>query len=394
MFASSGLTNLILDGISPRPVPAGRFISRMGGLAFIGLSWVGCAGAAQAQSLFDRSENVTVAARPRPEYDPLGLRIGAGFLVYPEVTLGETLDDNVFELPSSDLLDVLAQQLPDPQRFTRFTDKMRPLTDATLSIEPSITIKSNWNQHSLKLTANTTIDRSAEYPDFSADFPGPSHTPFGNSEQYNVAADGTLNVRHDLTVNVDASYGRQLLPRTFDGYVIVSSAPHALGVMASFSPLFENIADAKVEIVKDFARFRFTVSGEFQNYDYTDGFGPTFNFNYGSTLQPNPAKSSLTVGPIDQTFHNHDSPIEYLRGDYALSTDVALFAEETTTETRYPNGLFQNRFSSETLVGVNFQVFSLITAEIGVGNLYDVVYSHGLKPVDTPDARLNLTYFP
>ncbi|MCI0430482.1 MAG: outer membrane beta-barrel protein, partial [Rhodospirillales bacterium] len=40
----------------------------------------------RAQSVFER---------PRPDYDPLGIRAG-GFLIYPQVELGEAYNDNIF----------------------------------------------------------------------------------------------------------------------------------------------------------------------------------------------------------------------------------------------------------------------------------------------------------
>jgi len=367
----------------------------MGGLALIGSFSAAGAAAAQALSLFDRSENVTVQDRPRPEYDPLGMRIGVGFLLYPKVTVGETLDDNVVDLPSSDLLDVLAQELPDPQRFTQFTNRLRPLADAQLSLEPNVTIKSNWNQHSLELAADAILSRSANYPDFSANYPTFGHTAFQDSDQYSFTAAGVLNVRHDLTVNIDASFSHKLLPRTFDGYVIVLSNPAALDVATSIAPLFANVTDVKLEVVKDFSRLRLTARGEFEGSEYPNGFGPTFTFNdIGPTLQPDPAKSFLTDGPIGQDFHNHDDFTQYLRGDYALSPDFALFAEETVVESEYPNIRFRNRFDEETLVGANFQIPSLVTAEIGVGYLYSHVDYAGIKQIETPDLRANVTYFP
>ena len=366
----------------------------MGSLALVGSLSVVCAGA-QAQSVFDRSANVTVQDRPRPEYDALGLPLGVGFVAFPKVTLGATYDDNVVDLPSSDLLDVLAQALPAPQRFTQFTDKLRPLADAQLTIEPNLVIKSNWNQNSLEFTADGIFTRSANYPGFSANYPEPSHTGFENSDQYSVAAAGVLNVRHDLTINLDGSYARRLLPRTFDGYVIVVSVPTALDVAASIAPLYADETDAKVQVVKDFSRIRLTATGQFQNFDYSDGFGPTFKFNNISPIsQPDPAQSSLTVGRVDQTFHNHDSGTEILRGDYGLSSDFAVFVEETVVETQYPNIRFRDRFDEETLVGLNFQIPSLMTAEIGVGNLYSHVFYTGLKAIDTPDFRARVIYFP
>jgi hypothetical protein len=379
---------LLLNAASRRPV------SRLRGLVLVALLPLACASGALAQDLLDRGENVTVQDRPRPEYDPLGLKLGVGFVIFPKVTVGETFDDNIFGLPSSDLLDVLVREMPDPQRFSQFTGKMRPLTDAQLSIEPNITIKSNWNQHSLELTADAILDRSATYPDFSANSPAFSHTDFFNSDQYSFSAAGTLNVHHDLAINIDASYGRQLLPRTFAGYVLVSSIPTALDVAASFAPLFVNKTEAKIGVVKEFSRLRITLSGQFQDFDYLNGFGPTFKFSGIEPLQISPVKSALTVGPVEEGFQTHDNFTEFVRADYPLSSDFALFAEETVVESQFPNVGFRNRFDEETLFGSNFQVAGFVTAEVGVGYLYSHVSYPDVKPVEAPDFRAKITYFP
>jgi hypothetical protein len=382
------------------PLAAGRrgigaHLRRALGAGLAGLSLCLFAASAQAQSLFDRSVNVTVADRQRPDYDPLGLRLGVGFLLYPKVTVAETYDDNITDLPSNDLLDVLAEQLPATQPFTQYTRVLRPLADAQTSIEPNVTIKSNWNQHSLQFSADAIFNRSADYPSFSATYPNPVRTNFQDSDQYKFAVDGTLNVYHDLVVNFDGSYAHQLLPRTFDGYLIVVTTPTVLGVDVSIAPLYADEYKAKLEVIKDFARLRVTTHGQFQDFEYPPGFGPNFVFTgISPALQPDPTRSSVVVGPFSQAYHNHQSFEEYVRGDYALSSDVALFIDETIGETNYPNIRFRNRFDQETIAGINFQIPSLVTAELGVGYLYSNVYGGNIPSVSTPSFRVILTYFP
>jgi hypothetical protein len=374
-------------------------VSRTGqscGLALLALLMVVCAGAAAAQSIFDRNANITVQNRPRPEYDALGLHLGGGFMMYPKVTFGETFDDNIMDLPETDELDVLVPQLPEPQRsgYMQYTDVLRPLSDARLSIAPSVTIRSNWNQNSFVLTADGAFDESALYSNFSATYPEPVQTVFQNTAQYGVSAAGTLDVYHDLKINLSAQYGHRALPRTFDGYIIVGSVPTKLNVTATISPLYVNETQAEVEVVKDFSRFRITGRAEYIDDIYPDGFGATFRFdNISPENQPDPAKTTLVAGPIGQSFHNHQSVSEFLRGDYGITPDLAVFVEQTFTETEYPFILYRNRLDSETLVGVNFQIPSLITAEIAIGNLYSKVYYAGIKPIDTPDFRADITYF-
>src|SRR3546814_18048169 len=46
-----------------------------------------------AQEVDERK--ITVATRPKPELDPIGVRIGS-FLLYPSIDLGLEFDDNVY----------------------------------------------------------------------------------------------------------------------------------------------------------------------------------------------------------------------------------------------------------------------------------------------------------
>ncbi|HEY5608680.1 MAG TPA: outer membrane beta-barrel protein, partial [Alphaproteobacteria bacterium] len=41
----------------------------------------------------------TVMSRARPDYDPIGLRLG-GFVLYPELWLQESYDSNIFATPT------------------------------------------------------------------------------------------------------------------------------------------------------------------------------------------------------------------------------------------------------------------------------------------------------
>ena len=92
--------------------------------------------------------NVTVRRRPRPEYDPLGIRVGS-FLVLPEISLKESYTDNA-------ALDENDEQ-----------------TDFVTQIQPSVQINSDWSRHALGLELGSDIaihaDQSDEdYEDFFA----------------------------------------------------------------------------------------------------------------------------------------------------------------------------------------------------------------------------------
>ena len=71
--------------------------------------------------------DVAVTARPRPEYDAIGARIGA-FSVFPGVTLGAEYNDNVLASENNKQSDII------------------------FSVQPYVTANSNWGRHSLTAT--------------------------------------------------------------------------------------------------------------------------------------------------------------------------------------------------------------------------------------------------
>jgi len=76
----------------------------------------------------------TVTTRPRPEYDPLGIRY-EGFYFYPKWTQTEVFDDNIFAVPSgttSDLISVFS---------------------------PAFQVRSDFNQHAISLGGRADLGR-------------------------------------------------------------------------------------------------------------------------------------------------------------------------------------------------------------------------------------------
>jgi hypothetical protein len=74
-------------------------------------------------------EGDTVFNRPRPDYDPLGLRIGS-FLAYPSIGLSETYDSNVFAIPG-------------PPNSASVRD------DFFTTLTPGMSITSDWSRHAV-----------------------------------------------------------------------------------------------------------------------------------------------------------------------------------------------------------------------------------------------------
>lgn len=117
--------------------------------------------------------NVPVQRRPRPDYDPLGLRAGA-FLIYPELQAAGNYDSNVFAR-KDDVED-----------------------DFYATVAPRLTAQSQWSRHSLTLDAGA---EAALYKD---------HTD-NNYQDFDTGAEGRLDVtRSDIvTGNLRAGRGHE-----------------------------------------------------------------------------------------------------------------------------------------------------------------------------------------
>ncbi len=92
---------------------------------------------AQAQPV---DPNTTVTQRPRPEYDPLGIRAGT-FLVFPELGVNGVYSDNVG------------------------FDEDDEESDFAVVVQPSVEFVSQWSRHLLQLEAGSNISIQTEESD-------------------------------------------------------------------------------------------------------------------------------------------------------------------------------------------------------------------------------------
>jgi hypothetical protein len=102
----------------------------------------------------------SVLDRPRPEYDPLGLRLGSFFL-YPKLEVDELYNTNVFATASN--------------RKNSFVTVVSPTLD----------LRSNWSQHAVELRAGASVGTYATQ----------SSENYGD---YFVAADGRYDISRFL----------------------------------------------------------------------------------------------------------------------------------------------------------------------------------------------------
>ena len=105
----------------------------------------------------------TATSRVRPEIDHLGARIG-GFRLYPEFSLGEEFNGNIFAVDNNQDIDFIT------------------------TVTPGVRLRPDWNNHALNFDGALTVGRYADHQS-------------ENFEDFRVGIDG----RVDITRNSNAS---------------------------------------------------------------------------------------------------------------------------------------------------------------------------------------------
>lgn len=120
---------------------------------------------------FDRGRNVSVLERPRPDYDPLGIRAG-GFLVFPRVDLGLGATNNTYLTNDDKQGSVIAY------------------------VAPAVIARSDWSRHQVQLNASGQLRR----------FLGESRR---NEDVLNLGALGRLDAGSFFSLTGEAQFSSQ-----------------------------------------------------------------------------------------------------------------------------------------------------------------------------------------
>lgn len=167
--------------------------------------------------------NVSVTARPRPDFDPLGIRAG-GFLIYPNVALDTTYNSNVYATKNDEKDDVI------------FTAR------------PSISIQSNFPRHSLNWTLATDVGRYVDQTD-------------ENFWDYGTRVGGRLDITRNNRLTGSARFGRNHESR---------DDPEDPGADQSRRPVRFFDYGGTLGFQQEFNRFNFGINGAFDRRDYRE----------------------------------------------------------------------------------------------------------------------------
>lgn len=191
---------------------------------------------------YNQSRNLSVIERPRPDYDPLGLRIGS-FLAFPALALTVAGTDNAYLTAASRKSDL----------FGRVT--------------PSLDLRSDWGRHMIDLSAQGTFARYAGQPLLDRD-------------TWDVRSIGRLDVGDFGTLVVEGRASKlQEDPFT-------SQSDASLAILSSYRR-----DDATVRAQREVGRTRFVASVEATKLRFSD-----VRFTDGETLSQAQRNRSLVTG--------------------------------------------------------------------------------------------------
>lgn len=277
------------------------------------------------------SRNISVAERPRPSFDPKGVRVSS-FMFLPTVTTEFEFNDNIFA--------------------TEFDEQ----GDVIMTISPKIDIQSQWSRHSLAAGAYTDY---AHYFDIDDE----------SNINYGFFADGELEVLRTTTASAGFRYDVEHEAR--------SSSSSAGGTI---EPTEFDKLTAYAAASQELNRLRFAGRFEVQTYDYDDGVTRT-----GMVVdQDDRDRYVLAAGLRNEYAVSPDT-----------SVFVDLGWNERSYDLQPPTvPLDRDSWGYEILFGTNFDFSRLVRGELAVGYTSQHFEGATLSNLNGVTARGGVEWFP
>jgi len=222
-----------------------------------------------------------LATRPTPPVFPpmpsefVGLPWGS-FLVFPEVTLAATYDDNIYaERPDGALHSYLSE-------------------DVIYTLSPSIALKSKWARHALNFDAGGDFDRYQQHDS-------------ENVNDYWLGFDGRYDITPSTNIFGGARHSRDHEDRSTPG-----------SNLSQIKPTLYDHDEAHLGVAHAFGAFRLRAGGTYDRYNYQNG-----------TLA-----SGATV---NNDYRDHNLSSLGVRLGYVLSPQYEVFGQVASDTRRYDN---------------------------------------------------------
>lgn len=281
--------------------------------------------------LFARDRSISVRARPRPEYEALGLSVGA-FGVFPKLELGLERNDNIYAVSAGEVGDWIWR------------------------VRPEVSVVSNWPRHSVSAYARTTVNR---YQDYGSE----------DTEDWGVGGGGILDFAGRTTVSFGGDHLSAAEPRSS------SSTPRA-----AVEPIEYAVTSAYAAAARTGGRLRLSGRADWRSLDYDDGQDGT-----GGVIQQDDrdrqivsglVRSDVAISPATAVFVQANANSR----DYDLPSTAVYAARDSA--------------GYEVLAGVNFEVGAVARGEVAAGYISQAFDDGAYGDVDGFGARGLLEWFP
>jgi hypothetical protein len=285
---------------------------------------------AQSASYFDRDNNVSVLQRPRPDYQALGVDLGA-FQLFPSVTTTEAYDDNIFATSTG------------------------RVSDWITTVNPTLDLKSNWSRDSLELTAT---DSSNLYAGTSSE----------DTNDYSVNMFSEIDAGTDSSFSGSVGYGHYHIARTSE-----------VSFGDSVNPVQYDGLNANLGAIQTLNRLRFSESVAYFRTMYDDAVD-----QLGTPLPFSQDDGSQIVGDVRASYAISPDIALFVDGVYNVRSYDDL--PPVTLLDRNSNGY-------EATVGADFDITRLVRGQVQVGYLSQHYESPIFHPVQGPDVHARVEYF-
>ncbi len=254
----------------------------------------------------------TVMGRARPDYDPLGIRVGA-WVFGPSATVVGTYNSNVFATQTGSLGDFFVTE------------------------NPSLSMKSDWNQHAVALSMS------------------------GNFTQYaRFSSENVNNASVDLAGRYDIGYGEYIAADAL--YQLTHEDRSSPNAALGKNPTEYKVMGMDLAYVHMVGRLGYRVDSTFTSYDFnntTPSVGPIINQQFRD-------RNEFVIAPRVQ----YEIIPGYNAFIRAMGNERQYFSQECTTlPCPIGGGLRRNSHGWEVDAGTAIEITRITTAELYIGYL-------------------------
>ena len=274
--------------------------------------------------------NVSVAERPRPDYDPLGIRAG-GFLIFPSVTVDGEYNDNIFASDDEE-------------------------SDFIFIFSPQIDVRSNFPRHSLNWTVGTDVGQYVDNTD-------------ENFWDYGTELSGRLDItrRNRLIGGLSYAHGHD-----------DRDDPEDPGVDVADEPVEFDEFGGTLGFEQDFNRFNFRVLGTVDRRDYDEDDPDLPEDDRDRNLYGARVRTGYFISPRINAF---------LEGGYRREVRDAS-DQDTTPPLKRDNNVYDVR------VGTGIDITALLFGEVSIGWEFQEFDESELDSENSPAYGVGLTWNP